>query len=119
MSSVGSRPASGIVITPPMRKPVANPNTTLGKYRLIWRTSSSLPAWPPMNTKPSWSSSGNSTQRPNEVHTASTVRSNTHDAAMKSAAPPMVRMPSRIRDSRCNAPEIRDDRKTPRTAVPK
>jgi hypothetical protein len=41
MSSVCRREARGTVIRPPMRNPIANPNTTRGKKRLIWRISRS------------------------------------------------------------------------------
>jgi hypothetical protein len=50
------------------------------KRSFICRTSRSRPAWPPMNTNPSWSAIGNSTSRAADTQTPPATRIS-HDAA--------------------------------------
>ena len=78
---------SGIPSRPPRKNPTANPDTMRGKRSFICRTSRSRPAWPPMNTKPSWSAIGNATSRTAETQTPP-ARRITHDAAYTAASAP-------------------------------
>ena len=66
--------------SPPTRNPTAKPDTIRGNSSFIWRTSSNRPAWPPMNTNPTWSAIGNATRSTADTQAPSATRI-THETA--------------------------------------
>ena len=80
----------------------------LGKLALIPAMSSSRPACPPMNTKPSWIRIGNKTNSGTDTHEAP-ARATTHETPRPAAAAPRTTsaMPRRSKRwaVRATAPE--------------
>ena len=111
-----SSASSGMASTPPTRNPSTKPDTTRGNSSFIWRTSSSRPACPPRNTKPTWMAIGNITSRTADTHSPPATRI-THDAANSSAMAPRLTVATRTRRAPRAARAMRAAAPLPTTAI--
>ena len=97
---------------PPTTAPAGKPAMILGKLALIPAMSSSRPACPPMNTKPSWIRIGNRTSSGTDTH-APPALATSHETPIATAAAPSTTSAMPRRSKRWAVRAI-----APETAIP-